>query len=139
MIPAEREALKAAVEKERNNEPFERALGRALRNAGFDFDAYILIIGEVRALAKREKALQEECYDAGYYYIGLCQWNLGGIENFEAAYVSFAKAELLKGPLGAQANKRFVDLYREAHNGNTTGIDRWYKKAKAELNCGGKR
>ena len=86
-----------------------------------------------------EKALQAECYDAGYYYIGLCQWNLGGIENFEAAYVSFAKAELLKGSLEAQANKRFVDLYREAHNGNTTGIDRWYKKAKAELNCGGKR
>ncbi len=91
------------------------------------------------AIPVLEKALQAECYDAGYYYTGLCQWNLGGIENFEAAYVSFAKAELLKGSLEAQANKRFVDLYREAHNGNTTGIDRWYKKAKAELNCGGKR
>ncbi|MDD1743892.1 MAG: hypothetical protein LUO85_04615 [Methanomassiliicoccales archaeon] len=60
MMPAEREALKTAVEKERNNEPFERALGRALRNAGFDFDAYILIISEVRALAKREKISLED-------------------------------------------------------------------------------
>jgi hypothetical protein len=90
------------------------------------------------AIPALERALQAECYDAGYYFIGLCQWNLGGIENFEAAYVSFAKAELLKGPLEAQANKRFVDLYKEAHNGNTTGIERWYKKAKAELNCGRK-
>ncbi len=60
MIPAEREALKRAVEKERNAEPFERALGRSLRNAGFDFDAYILIISEIRAVAKREKISLEE-------------------------------------------------------------------------------
>ena len=90
------------------------------------------------AIPPLERALEAECYDAGFYYIGMCQWNLGGIENFEAAYVSFAKAELLKGPLEAQANKRFVDLYKEAHNGNTTGIERWYKKAKTELKCGGK-
>ena len=88
------------------------------------------------AIPALEKALQAECYDAGYYYIGLCQWNLGGLSNFEDAYVSFAKAELLKGELEAQANKRLVDLYKETHNGNTTGIDRWYRKAKAELNCG---
>ena len=60
MTPSEREALKTAVEKERNNEPFERSLGRNLRNAGLDFDAYILIISEVRAVAKREKMTLEE-------------------------------------------------------------------------------
>ena len=60
MIPPEREALKTAVEKQRNKEPFERSLGRTLRNAGFDFDAYILIISEVRTVAKREKIPLEE-------------------------------------------------------------------------------
>jgi hypothetical protein len=83
-----------------------------------------------------EKALQVECYDAGYYYIGMCQWNLGGLTNVEDAYHSFAKAELLKGPLAAQANKRCMELYKQTHNDNTTGIDKVYKKAKAEMPCG---
>ena len=43
------------------------------------------------AIPAFEKALQVECYDAGYYYIGLCHWNMGGIENFEAAYVSLPR------------------------------------------------
>lgn len=60
MIPSDREALKTAVEKQRNKEPFEKALGRTLRNEGFDFDAYILIISEVRTVAKREKITLEE-------------------------------------------------------------------------------
>lgn len=60
MIPTEREALKRAVEKQRNKEPFERALGRTLHNAGFDYDAYILIISEVREAAKRNKITLEE-------------------------------------------------------------------------------
>jgi hypothetical protein len=60
MIPLEREALKRAVEKQRNAEPFERSLGRNFRNVGLDYDAYILIISEVRVLAKREKISLEE-------------------------------------------------------------------------------
>jgi hypothetical protein len=60
MTPLEREALKRAVEKERNTEAFERSLGRNFRNVGLDYDAYILIISEVRALAKREKISLEE-------------------------------------------------------------------------------
>jgi hypothetical protein len=60
MTPLEREALKRAVEKERKTEAFEKSLGRAFRNAGLDFDAYILIISDVRALAKREKMTLEE-------------------------------------------------------------------------------
>jgi len=88
------------------------------------------------AIPVLEKALQAECYDAGYYWIGMCWWNLGGMDNFELAYYSFAKAELLKGPLEAQANKRCVDLYKQTHNDNTTGIDKVYKKAKSDMNCG---
>lgn len=60
MTPLEREALKMAVEKQRNAEAFEKSLGRNFRNAGLDFDAYILTISEVRALAKREKITLEE-------------------------------------------------------------------------------
>jgi hypothetical protein len=90
------------------------------------------------AIPVLERALQSECYDAGYYWIGMCQWNLGGLTNFEDAYHSFAKAELLKGSMEDQANKRCVDLYKETHNGNTTGIDKVYRKAKSELTCGRK-
>ncbi len=60
MIPLEREALKRAVEKERKEEPFERSLGRTFRNVGLDYDAYILIISEVRTLAKKKKITLEE-------------------------------------------------------------------------------
>jgi hypothetical protein len=60
MSPLEREALKRAVEKQRKTEAFERSLGRTYRNVGLDYDAYILIISEVRVLAKREKITLEE-------------------------------------------------------------------------------
>jgi hypothetical protein len=60
MNPSEREALKTAVEKQRNKEPFEKSLGRTFRNVGLDFDAYILVISEVREVAKREKVSLEE-------------------------------------------------------------------------------
>jgi hypothetical protein len=55
MTPLEREALKRAVEKQRKTEPFERSLGRTLRSIGLEYDDYILIISEVRAVAKRDK------------------------------------------------------------------------------------
>lgn len=60
MTPLEREALKRAVEKERNTEAFERSLGRSFRNTGLDYGTYILIISKVRTLAKREKITLEE-------------------------------------------------------------------------------
>ena len=60
MTPLEREALKRAVEKQRKTEAFEKSLGRTFRNVGLDYDAYILIMSEVRVLAKREKITLEE-------------------------------------------------------------------------------
>jgi hypothetical protein len=60
MTPLEREALKRAVDKERNTEVFEGSLGRSFRNVGLDYEAYILTISEIRALAKREKITLEE-------------------------------------------------------------------------------
>jgi hypothetical protein len=56
----ERKALRDAVEKRRKGEPLEKSLGRALRRAGLDFETYVRVIGETRALAQREKVTLEE-------------------------------------------------------------------------------
>jgi tetratricopeptide (TPR) repeat protein len=77
-----------------------------------------------------QKALDAEPYDAGYYYIGMCQWEQ---ENVDDAILSFAIAELLKGEFQAKAKKNCEDLYRGQHNGNLTGIERTYRKAQAVL------
>lgn len=60
MNAEEREALKAAVEKRRKDETFEKSLGRALRNQGLDYEAYIRLIGEVRERAKARKITLNE-------------------------------------------------------------------------------
>jgi len=88
------------------------------------------------AIQSLQKALDAELYDAGYYYIGMCQWDLGKREqgNVEDAILSFAIAELLKGEFQARAKKNCEDLYRSQHNGNLTGIERNYKQAQAVLN-----
>ncbi len=54
-----REALRRAVESQRRDEPFERSLGRALRAAGLDYDAYISLVSELRDLSKRKKTTIE--------------------------------------------------------------------------------
>ena len=60
MNDAEREALKTAVEKQRNKEPFESSLARNFSKVGLDYASYILVISEVREVAKREKMSLEE-------------------------------------------------------------------------------
>jgi hypothetical protein len=82
------------------------------------------------AIQSLEKALDAELYDAGYYYIGMCQWEQ---KNADDAILSFAIAALLKGEFQARAKKNCEELYRGQHNGNLTGIERWYKKAQAVL------
>lgn len=47
-------ALKEAL-RSRHNEPFERALGRAVRQLGGDYAAYLAIIGEVREYGRVHK------------------------------------------------------------------------------------
>ena len=51
----EMECLRSAVEKRRKDEPFERSLGRALRNEGLDFTVYVKLVSEIRELAKSKK------------------------------------------------------------------------------------
>jgi tetratricopeptide (TPR) repeat protein len=81
-----------------------------------------------QAIQALEKALDAELYDAGYYYIGMCQWEQGSVDD---AILSFAIAELLKGEHQASAKKHCEDLYKSQHNNTLTGIERWYKKAQA--------
>jgi tetratricopeptide (TPR) repeat protein len=85
------------------------------------------------AIKYLESALKVKQYDAGYYYIAMSQWKLQQVED---AILSFAKADLMKGELQAKAKKYCEDLYRDTHNGNTTGIEKTYKKAQAELSAG---
>jgi len=85
------------------------------------------------AIPELEKALKVEKYDSGYYYIAYSQWML---KDYEDAYLNFAVAELLKGPMQAQAKSHFEELYKEVHNGNLTGSDKIYRKAQIILNGG---
>jgi tetratricopeptide (TPR) repeat protein len=82
------------------------------------------------AIQALQKALGAELYDAGYYYIGMCQWEQ---QNVDDAILSFAITDLLKGEFQAKAKKNCEDLYKGQHNGNLTGIERIYKRAQAVL------
>ena len=55
-----RQILKDAVEKQRKDEEFERSLGRAMRAAGLDYEAYIHLVGKVRDVSRRKKIAPEE-------------------------------------------------------------------------------
>jgi len=87
-----------------------------------------------QAVETLQKALKVECYDAGYYYIAQCYWNLNQLED---ACDYFAIADLLNGKMSAQAKKHNLDIYKPLHNGNDTGIDKVYNRAKKIIadNC----
>lgn len=89
-----------------------------------------------QAIETLQKAVNVECYDAGYYYIAQSQWNLNQV--YEATD-TFAIAELLNGKMAAQAKKHCVDLYKSQHDGNETGIDKVYRRAKAALDAACKK
>ncbi|MDD1771182.1 MAG: hypothetical protein LUO79_08880 [Methanomassiliicoccales archaeon] len=55
-----KQALKDAVEKRRKDEELERSLGRAMRAAGLDYEAYIHLVGRVRDISRRKKIALEE-------------------------------------------------------------------------------
>ncbi|HVG37406.1 MAG TPA: hypothetical protein VNA10_06705 [Thermoplasmata archaeon] len=48
------EALKEAL-RARHNEPFEKALGRAIRHLGGQYPEYVALIAEVREYARAHK------------------------------------------------------------------------------------
>jgi len=82
------------------------------------------------AVKSLRDALKVERFAPAYYYIGLCQWKEGKIEE---AILSFAKAERLKGEFAAQAKEHLEKLYKSLHNNTLIGIDKVYQKADKEL------
>lgn len=85
-----------------------------------------------QAMEALQKAVKVEPYDAGYYYIAMCQWRR---EQVEEATDTFAIADLMGGSLSAQAKQHCLELYKSLHNGNDTGIDKVYRRAKAALDA----
>jgi tetratricopeptide (TPR) repeat protein len=82
------------------------------------------------AIQSLQVALRAERFSAAYYYIGLCQWKLGKVED---AILSFAKVVILKGDVSSQAREHLENLYKGMHNNTTIGIDKQYQKAEKEL------
>lgn len=82
------------------------------------------------AIKSLRDVLKVERFAPAYYYIGLCQWREGKIEE---AMVSFAKAERLKGEFAARAKEHLEKLYKSLHNNTLIGIDKVYQKADKEL------
>jgi hypothetical protein len=51
----EMEALGKALAKMRRRDVFEKVLGKEMRRAGLDYEAYVRIISEIRDLARKEQ------------------------------------------------------------------------------------
>jgi tetratricopeptide (TPR) repeat protein len=81
------------------------------------------------AIRSLQEALKYEKHGEPYYYIGMSQWKQDKIED---AILSFARAELQGGDIAPQAKEKVEQLYKALHNGNLTGIDKIYKRAKGE-------
>ena len=81
------------------------------------------------AIKYLQQALKIEKHGEPHYYIGMSQWKQ---EKVEEAILSFARAELQGGDIVEQAKEKVEQLYKALHNGNTTGIEKIYRKAKEE-------
>jgi tetratricopeptide (TPR) repeat protein len=79
------------------------------------------------AIVAFQNALKAEKYADGYYWIGMCQWAQDKVDD---AIIMFAKAELEKGDIAPKAKEKVETIFKGRHNGNTTGIDKVYRKAK---------
>jgi len=82
------------------------------------------------AIKTFQLALKAERYGDAYFYIGLCQWKLG---NVDEAIDSFAKAEILGGDSKARAKEHLETLFKSQHYNTLVGIDKVYKRAKDAL------
>jgi tetratricopeptide (TPR) repeat protein len=85
------------------------------------------------AIKSLREVLKVERFAPAYYYIGLCQWKEGKIEE---AMLSFAKTEKLGGEFASQAKEHLEKLYKGLHNQTTIGIEKVYTKAEKELGEG---
>jgi tetratricopeptide (TPR) repeat protein len=79
------------------------------------------------AIAHFEQALKVKEYSEAHYNIALCLRNQGKIDD---GIISYAKAELLGGEVAPKAKENLEKVYRSIHNGNLTGIEKTYNKAK---------
>ena len=56
MSTDEKGAVRKAIHSMRKKDVFEKVLGKEMRRAGLEYDAYLRIIGEIRDLARKENA-----------------------------------------------------------------------------------
>jgi hypothetical protein len=52
----EKGAVRKAIHSMRKKDVFEKVLGKEMRRARLEYDAYLRIIGEIRDLARKENA-----------------------------------------------------------------------------------
>jgi tetratricopeptide (TPR) repeat protein len=103
---------------------------RDVRHACYDIIGRNLIQKDkfAEAIASFREALKAKKYCEGYYYIALCLRNQSKIDD---AMVFYAKAELQGGGEAAlKAKEKLEQLYMNLHDGNKTGIQKIYNKAK---------
>ncbi len=48
--------MRKAIESMRKKDVFEKVLGKEVRRAGLEYEAYVRIISDIRDLARKEKA-----------------------------------------------------------------------------------
>lgn len=48
--------MRKAIESMRKKDVFEKVLGKEVRRAGLEYEAYVRIIADIRDLARKEKA-----------------------------------------------------------------------------------
>ena len=52
----ERKAVRKAIDSMRKKDVFEKVLGREMRRAGLDYEAYVRVISDIRDQVKKEPA-----------------------------------------------------------------------------------
>jgi hypothetical protein len=60
MKPEEKQVLRDAVEKKREDEPFESSLARQIKNHDLSYEDYIRLISDIRDFAKQNEVDLEE-------------------------------------------------------------------------------
>jgi hypothetical protein len=55
LSPLENEAVRKAIDSMRKKDIFEKVLGREMRRAGLEYEAYVRIISDIRDVARKEK------------------------------------------------------------------------------------
>ena len=80
------------------------------------------------AIQSFKRALEEEKYGEGYYYIGQCI-RLMDKNKTEEALPYLAKSEKQGGSIASKAKAELETLYRLMHNDTLVGIEKVYRKA----------